>query len=263
MKLLLLAIAPALFAGCVTSEVAPQPEADSAWIFQAECNGVFYARLVPFPELAIWLPPGYEGADASTILDAAGYGLIETNRGFMAAFGNDCGSHMELHFGILVEPPNIDAPSDPDAIHWYELATFFDNFSLTDSLLAADFPIEKVNVTLIDVNIGPVFRGKVFEAMDAFSGDLVLDLTTFGSLFEFDINGPFYTWHASGDGTQLLIADVAMVASVGDGNCHSEYAWIVDFVGDCERAQPDTLYGRVNQVQLIGEYFTFPGIFAR
>lgn len=263
MKWWMFAVLPALFAGCVSADESPAPDAASDLSFHSVCNGVFYARLVPFPELTAWLPPGYEGADAARIFEAAGYAGVETNRGFMAVFGNDCEFHRELHFGILVEEPNIDAPSDPDAIHWYEVATFFENFTLMEALVAADFAVDYVNVSLLDVDIDPAFRGKVFEANDTESGALVLDLTTFGSVMEFNINSPFYTWQSSPIGTHLLMADVVMVASLGDGNCHSEYDWVIDFVGECERGQPDTMYGRVDQLSLSGEYSSYPGIFAR
>lgn len=212
------------------------------------CRGVFVARLPDFSEADRWLPPGFQPADASSVIKEAGLDIDPTGKAFMGTFAGQCETFSFNNYWIAVDPPSL---ADQEGLHWYELAAFQENGKPTIGLHGA-------NVAEFTSAFNFDDTGGSFEGTDT---ETILDAVALGAAFIFSLDQPLHFWQVTETGTLVLEGFVNTKAQSGDATCTTAYDWIQEFLNDC--TGDDVISGTLPTMQFGGTYRFFEDQFPR
>lgn len=251
-----------LVPGCVQPTPDASEQSETTIVMpDTECLGTFFGRTPDFSELDPWLPPGFKGADASTIIRQFGFEVGLTGRAFMAVMGVQCERELSwLGFWILVEEPRVDGVSSrgPDALHWFEVAQFLENFPHTPNLTARGANIASMSADMDVAPVGPVLA----RAFLAEQGEMqLIEMIHFGSANILNLDNPMSSWQVTDGGTHEFRANITATGLSGFGSCSAETPWVRDFTAGCADGQ--ALTGTIEAWRMNGTYLFHEGVHPR
>lgn len=252
------ALALLLLAGCV-APTAPNPEPEQHWdLAPVACEGILYSYLLPETDAKRWIPARYQPGEPilspSPLLGESQLGLVA-----LKCEGNP--PRNQLTFFVAVEPPTVAGRTfAPDAVHLYDVGTFFEHLPEVPAFQAAGSDIS--NMTTDFVLTGPADdNSRDFLARDPSDQSLIINVLMFTYGPATPWSHPIHIWEETPNGTMEFEGHMSLAFVAGPTACASQKNWVDLFLYNC--ALDRVLFGgNLENVQMTGTYRFHPERFA-